>query len=284
MTAISQHPMPHSRAWIVDGALYCAECAVAHRHAVPADEGDVVHDGVGDQCAQCGRQPLHVVPATPAQRLLARGANALTDCELVAVLLDINCLAGDAFRQAYEVLYHEHAPSLSGAAALAFLDDMDLSSLLDRGIVKAAAARLIAALELARRVARARVPRGQPLGDRASLAKSLTLNYSRRDQEVLGAMYVDVRGGVLSEREHFVGGLDRIAAEPRVFLKHALRVNATALLIFHNHPSGDPEPSPEDIAFTRRLARAGAALGVELVDHLILGAGQWVSMRERGLL
>lgn len=101
----------------------------------------------------------------------------------------------------------------------------------------------------------------------------------------MGAIYVDVRGRIISEREHFVGGLDRTSVEPRAVLKEALRLGATAVVIFHNHPSGDPEPSPEDIAFTRRLGRAAAAVGVDLVDHLVLAGGRrWVSLRERRLL
>ncbi|MYJ25829.1 MAG: hypothetical protein F4080_09905 [Holophagales bacterium] len=101
----------------------------------------------------------------------------------------------------------------------------------------------------------------------------------------LGAIYVDVRGRIISEREHFVGGLDRTSVEPRAVLKEALRLGATAVVIFHNHPSGDPEPSPEDIAFTRRLGRAAAAVGVDLVDHLVpAGAGRWAPLRSRGWL
>jgi len=149
----------------------------------------------------------------------------------------------------------------------------------------AKAATVLAAVELARRLARAQLPERRPLGSVAALARYLNLRYARLDQEAMGAIYVDVRGRIISEREHFVGGLDRTSVEPRAVLKEALRLGATAVAIFHNHPSGDPEPSPEDIAFTRRLSRAAAAVGIDLVDHLVLAGGRrWVSLRERRLL
>lgn len=101
----------------------------------------------------------------------------------------------------------------------------------------------------------------------------------------MGAFYLDARQRFLEERVIFRGSLARASVEPRPILRHALELGAPFVLIWHSHPSGDPAPSPEDLEVTKRIADAGALLGVELVDHLILGgAGAWVSLAQRCLL
>lgn len=229
---------------------------------------------------------LREVPSEerPRERLLAHGAGVLSDSELIAILLRTGHRGCSVVDLARDLLYDE-GRGLGGLPALALLVEHDLPSLRRKGLGDAKAATVLAAVELARRLARAQLPERRPLGSVAALARYLNLRYARLDQEAMGAIYVDVRGRIISEREHFVGGLDRTSVEPRAVLKEALRLGATAVVIFHNHPSGDPEPSPEDIAFTRRLGRAATAVGIDLVDHLVLAGGRrWVSLRERGLL
>lgn len=229
---------------------------------------------------------LREVPSEerPRERLLAHGPGVLSDCELIAILLRTGHRGCSVVELARDLLYDE-GRGLGGLPALALLVEHDLPSLRRKGLGDAKAATVLAAVELARRLARAQLPERRPLGSVAALARYLNLRYARVDQEAMGAIYVDVRGRIISEREHFVGGLDRTSVEPRAVLKEALRLGATAVVIFHNHPSGDPEPSPEDVAFTRRLSRAAGAVGIDLVDHLVLAGGRrWVSLRERGLL
>ena len=99
----------------------------------------------------------------------------------------------------------------------------------------------------------------------------------------MGALFLDVRGKLLADKELYRGTLSRAAVEPREVLKEALRRGAAGVVLFHTHPSGDPSPSPEDFAFTRRMSSAADVVGVRLIDHMILGAsGRWVSLRERG--
>jgi DNA repair protein RadC len=99
----------------------------------------------------------------------------------------------------------------------------------------------------------------------------------------MGALYLDTRNRLLGEDETYRGTLNRAAVEPRALLRRGLELAAAGLLLFHTHPSGDPSPSAEDLAFTRRLAEAGDIVGIRLVDHLVLGAGgAWVSLRQRG--
>jgi len=208
----------------------------------------------------------------------------LTDSELIAVLLRTGHRGCSVLDLAHDLLYDE-GRGLGGLPALALLAQHDLPTLRRRGLGDVKAATVLAAVELARRLARAQLPERRPLGNVGALARYLNLRYARLDQEAMGALYLDVRGRIISERELFVGGIDRTSVEPRTVLKEALRVGGSGVVAFHNHPSGDPEPSPEDVAFTHRLSEAGNALGIEVVDHLIIAGGQrWVSLRERGLI
>lgn len=211
----------------------------------------------------------------PRERLLREGGTALTDAELLAVLLRTGCTGLSALDLARELLV-----SAGGLAGLATLEG---GSLQRRGLGEAKAASLLAAVELARRAARAELPDRVPLGNPEAVARYLLLRYAERDQEVMGALFLDVRNRLLGEAELFRGTIARAAVEPRAILKQALLRSAAGVLLFHTHPSGDPSPSPEDLAFTRRLADAGELLGVRLLDHLVLGAGhRWVSLRRRG--
>ena len=115
------------------------------------------------------------------------------------------------------------------------------------------------------------------------VARYLCLRYGRNDQEVVGALYLDTRNRLIREREVFRGTLNRAAVEPRGVLKEAVLQGAAGVVLFHTHPSGDPSPSREDLLFSRQLYLAGEALGIPLLDHLIIGSPQrWTSLRERG--
>jgi DNA repair protein RadC len=144
-----------------------------------------------------------------------------------------------------------------------------------------------AAVEIGRRLARAEVPRHDPMSDPAHLAAYLALRHARRDQEVVGAVYLDGAGRWLAEEVLVLGTLHRTRFEPRQVLAHALALAEEAtdgagpvgIVLFHTHPSGDPTPSPEDETYTHLLATACQAVGVTLVDHLVLGSPRrWVSM------
>jgi DNA repair protein RadC len=138
-------------------------------------------------------------------------------------------------------------------------------------------------LEIARRLARSAVDRGrEPLNRPDEIARYLNLRYRVRDQEVMGALFLDNRGRFLGEREIYRGTIDRAAVEPREVLKECLLRGASGVIIFHTHPSGDPAPSVDDVEFTRLMAAAARVVGVRLVDHLVLGdGGSWASVRDR---
>ncbi len=211
----------------------------------------------------------------PRERLLRNGSHSLADSELVAILIRTGRRGLPVLDMARELLRR-----WGGLAGLLGLGAEDLRA---AGLGPAKSAALLAAVELGRRLARARLPEREPLTHPAAVASFLALRYAQRDQEVMGALYLDTRNRLIAECEIFRGTLNRAAVEPRAVLKQGLLRDAAGLVLFHTHPSGDPAPSAEDLAFTRRMAEAGELVGVRLVDHLILGsAGRWISLRQRG--
>ena len=211
----------------------------------------------------------------PRERLLRSGSASLSDAELLAVLLRTGRPGVSAIEMAQELLAERGG--LSG------LLRAQSTTLRRRGLGEAKAASVLAAIELGRRLARARMPRRDLLDRPDVVASYLALRYVQPDQEVMGALYLDVRNRLIAESDIFRGTLARAAVEPRAILKEGLMRSAAGFVLFHTHPSGDPSPSAEDLAFTRRMAEAGDLIGVELLDHLILGsAGRWVSLGRRG--
>ena len=209
------------------------------------------------------------------ERLLAHGSSTLSDAELVSVLLRSGRPGVSALELAHEIL--EESAGISGLAG-SVAEPIQVS-----GVGAAKTASLSAAVELARRIARANVPKKELLSRPETVARYLSLRYSVSGQEVMGALYLDTRNRLIAEKELFRGTLNRAAVEPRAVLRHGLVRHAAALVLFHTHPSGDPSPSIEDLTFTRQVDEAGDLVGIRLVDHLVLGdSGRWVSMRQRG--
>jgi DNA repair protein RadC len=211
----------------------------------------------------------------PRERLLRHGGPALTDAELVAILLGTGRKQHSAVEVARELL--RQRGGLNGLVGI------PAEALGVPGLGPAKKAVLLAAVELARRFARAELPEREPLTHPGAVARYLGLRYGLAGQEVMGALYLDTRHRLIAENELFRGTLSRAAVEPRAVLKAGLLRDAAAIILFHTHPSGDPSPSAEDLAFTRRLDKAGDLLGMRLVDHLVLGSGgSWRSLRQRG--
>lgn len=211
----------------------------------------------------------------PRERLLTHGARALSDAELLALLLRSGRRGSSALDLGREVAVR--------CGGLAGLVGIEPEALLRAGLGPAKAASVLAAVELGVRLSRSELPERPCLERPAAAARYLVLRYGVRDQEVMGALYLDRRQRLLAERELYRGTLSRAAAEPRAILKAGLLTGAAGVLLFHTHPSGDPSPSAEDLAFTRRLAEAAEVVGIPLVDHLVLGGTErWISLRERG--
>lgn len=142
---------------------------------------------------------------------------------------------------------------------------------------------MLAAVEIGKRLAKANLPQRLSLDQPSRVANYLALRYLTQDQEIMGSLYLDTRNRLIGESELYRGTLNRAAVEPRAALKEALLRNAAGFILFHTHPSGDPSPSAEDLAFTRRVSQAGELLGIYLLDHLILASrDRWISLRQRG--
>jgi len=211
----------------------------------------------------------------PRHRLLRCGAEALSDAELLAALLGPVGPGSRPLEDVRELLH-----DLGGFAGLA---DAGADILELCGLGRPETATLLAAREIACRLARVQIEDRALLDRPAEVANYLSMRYSAVEQEVMGVFYLDVRHRLIAETELYRGTLYRAAVEPRAILKHALLRRAPGFILFHNHPSGDPSPSAEDLKFTRRMAEAGELLGVRLVDHVIIGGHHWVSLSRRGV-
>jgi DNA repair protein RadC len=211
----------------------------------------------------------------PRERLARHGAGALSNRELVALLVG----SGSARASSLDV-----AEQLLGAG-LRGLATRSLAELrLHPGLGAAKATRILAALELGARVASGGQGDAPFVRNADEAGRYLLPRYAARPVETFGLLALDVRHRVKREAVISVGCLTSSLVHPREVFQEAISCRAAALILFHNHPSGDPEPSAEDVALTRRLASAGSLMGIEVLDHVVLGAGRIVSLRERGCL
>lgn len=207
------------------------------------------------------------VAERPRERLLKEGGRALSELELVAVLLG----SGTAGRGVFEV-----AAELVEQGPLAMATPEQLCR--TPGVGPARAACLLAGVELGRRL----VMPGGPLLESPEDAFRLLSDMAELDREHFRAIYLDARRRMLACETVSVGTLTASLVHPREVFRPALERSAVSLVVAHNHPSGDPTPSAEDAALTRRLRRAGDILGIELLDHLVIGRWGYVSLKELG--
>jgi DNA repair protein RadC len=214
----------------------------------------------------------------PRERLRALGARALAARELVVLLVGSGGTAGSACDVADRIL----AESGGSLRRLAGLDVAALERV--SGVGAATAARVLAALELGRRAA-VESP-GERDRIRGPADVHLLLGPRLRDltQEEFHALFLDSRHRVLREALITRGTLDASLVSPREVFRLAVVEGAAAVILAHNHPSGDPAPSPDDRAVTRQIAEAGRALGIPVLDHVILGDGRFASLAEEGAL
>jgi len=211
----------------------------------------------------------------PRERLDRLGATALTNSELLAILLRSGRRGESAVALAQAVLKE--------AGGLERLSTLSPGQLVKLRLGRVQALTLSAAIELAARMGNETLVR-EKFSDPGRVEAYLKRLYARRTQESTGVLLLDARHRLLRDRECYVGTVDRALVEPREILKQALLEDAAAMILYHNHPSGDPAPSAEDVEFTRRLKHAADLVGVRLLDHVVVGRSGCASLRERGLL
>jgi DNA repair protein RadC len=212
----------------------------------------------------------------PREKLLAHGSTALSDAELLAVLLGSGARGKDAIALGRELLIR--AGSLN---ALLSKQDQDIRA---SGLGPAKRARIVAALELARRSLAEQLAERPALGNPRDSGDYLSARLRHLPYEVFACLYLDNRHRVLAFEELFRGTVDGASVHPREVVRSCLRHNAAAVIFAHNHPSGVAEPSAADQAITRELGQALRLIGVRVLDHLVIGHAEPVSMAARGML
>ena len=213
----------------------------------------------------------------PREKLVRAGAAALGDNELVALLLGSGVRSRSALHLAQDVL--------DAAGGVRGLLRADLDRLRQiHGVGVSRATRVLAAIELGRRALAGRGDDRPRVVSPQQLADYLMPLHSGHREERFGVVLMDAKRRLLRTEILSVGTLDASLAHPREVFRPAVLASAASLALFHNHPSGDPLPSPDDIRLTSRLAAAGAILGIDVVDHVILGDARWFSFRVEGII
>ncbi|MGF9910264.1 RadC family protein [Brevibacillus porteri] len=227
----------------------------------------------------CNKMLLKNVPYydRPRERLLREGAVHLSDTELLAILLRTGREQETAHQLAQRLLAR-----FGDLRGLAQASHAELTELKGIGPVKAI--ELHAAFELGRRL------RGAPREYRASIrlprdvADLMSPELAHLTQEHFVCLFLNTKNHVIGKQTIFVGSLDASIVHPREVFKEAIRRSSASVICLHNHPSGDPTPSREDIAITHTLRDAGELVGISLLDHVIIGEGKYVSLKEQGYL
>ncbi len=213
---------------------------------------------------------------TPRWRIREVGASALSDAELLAILLRSG-IAGMNVLQLAQKLMIEHG----GWKGLQRVDFETLCQ--THGIGDGKAAVIKATLEIARRLLLAEQEQRMQIRSPTDAAQLLMLEMSHLDQEHMRTVLLDTKNRVQAITTVYVGSLNASMVRVGELFKDAVRRNSAALIAVHNHPSGDPTPSPEDVLVTRQIVDAGKLLDIDVLDHIVIGMDRYVSMRERGL-
>lgn len=211
----------------------------------------------------------------PREKLRLRGAPSLSNGDLLAILLNTG-LKGEPVTAVAQRLLVEHG----GLTGLMRLDVTELAAI--RGLGEAKAAKLKAALELASRLV-ALGPERPQIGTPDDVVNLIGIEMAALEQEQLRTVLLDTKHRVQAIRTIYQGTVNQAQVRVAEVFRDAIRHNAVAVVVVHNHPSGDPTPSAADVALTAELAKAGALLDVEVLDHLIIGHGRHVSLRRLGL-
>ena len=208
----------------------------------------------------------------PVNRLRDAGAGALSTTEILACLLQ----TANALDQARELLAR-----FEGLPGLIRASEEEITQV--DGVGPAGAARIKAALEFGRRLNLAAREERPKVSSPSDLAVILLPEMAHLEREHFVVICLDTRNNVIHKQDLYVGSLNATHIRVAEVFQEPIRRNAAAVIVAHNHPSGDPSPSREDLNVTKQIREAGEMLGIELLDHLVIGDQRFVSMRERGL-
>lgn len=212
----------------------------------------------------------------PVEKSLSMGIESLSNGELLALLINSGTRDKSAMALAEEVL----AKDRSGISYLRETSAQELMSI--KGIGSSKAARIMAAVELGRRIAAKPVKKGARIESDEDVAKFFMEELRYKKKEFFKALLLDSKGKVISSETVSVGELTSTLVHPREVFSQAVKKSAAAVIFVHNHPSGDPSPSSEDIATTERLVACGNILGIKVLDHIVIGDGRYISIKLTG--
>ncbi len=213
----------------------------------------------------------------PRERLARLGAVALRDAEILAVLFRTGTREEGAVALAERVI--RHFGTLRSLSLASIEELMQV-----KGVGRVKAIELKAAVELGIRLAHEKGEQRPRIRTAEDVANLLMARFKQCETEEFKALLLNTKNEVLKEVTVATGGLDAALAMPRDVFRQAVRDAASAVIVCHNHPSGDPEPSREDVRITERLRDAAEIIGLRFLDHIVFGDGRWVSLQERGLL
>jgi DNA repair protein RadC len=224
------------------------------------------------------RLTIHDFPLgeRPRERLKHYGAAALSNAELLAILLRVGSPGENVVALSTRLL-----SEFGGLPGLARASFNELATI--KGVNTAKIAQLKAALELGRRLLLASPDLRPQITSPADAANLLMLEMGGLEQENLRTILLDTKNRVLTSPTIYVGNVNSSIIRVSEVFREAVRENATAIIVAHNHPSGDPTPSPEDVQVTRSIVEAGTLLGIEVLDHIVIGHQRFVSLKEQGL-
>ena len=220
---------------------------------------------------------IHDLPDAerPRERLLQYGEQALSDTELLAIILRTGTQEENVLHFAGRIL-----SAFDGLRGLARTSADEMTDI--KGLGTAKAAQILAALELGRRASRIR-PDDRPFIENAADAAQLVSDMGHLAQEQVRVILLDTARRVIAIPTVYVGTVNTSVLRVSELYREAIVRNSPAIILAHNHPSGDPTPSPEDMQLTRAMVAAGELLDIQFIDHLIIGQNGWKSMRESGL-
>jgi DNA repair protein RadC len=213
----------------------------------------------------------------PRERMQQFGAQALSNAELLAILLRTGTYAESAVRLAQKVLIE--------AGSLRNLVDMSKDQLMTiKGIGSAKALQIQASIELGRRLARTSMSDTITIRSPQDVSTYLMEDLRYLQKEHFVCLFLNTKNHVIGQETLSMGSLNASIVHPREVFRAAIKRSSASIICVHNHPSGDPTPSPEDIQMTARLVEAGRIIGIEVLDHIILGDQNFISLKEKGFM
>jgi len=215
----------------------------------------------------------------PYEKCLSMGAESLRDKELLAVLLRCGTPGENAMELASRILYQQNNEGLLG------LHQFTLEKLMAiKGIGKVKAVQILCILELAKRLSKASAKEMLCFQSPESIARYYMEDLRHKKQEHMKLLMLNSKSMLIGERDISIGTVNASLITPRELFIEALQKNAVTIVIMHNHPSGDPTPSEDDILTTKRIKIAGEYIGIQLLDHIIIGNNCYISFLESGML